>query len=152
MHNTSYMYTRLMNMVILPKLFSENYKRMRLTTRLNGNSERYTSDGRDHLSIQSDLCRQNQSVLNELEGHNPGHMGNSDSDTGLPNPLHIWPNQCSSPPTPYLSSEDIAVLEEETLSLLQKQVISQIPGIYSNMLLVPKKDDQLSTWNTWTNT
>jgi len=54
------------------------------------------------------------------------------------------PNQCSPPPTPHLSSEDIAVLEEETLPLLQKQAISQIPspvkGFYSNMFIVPKKD------------
>ena len=39
-------------------------------------------------------------------------------------PFTSVPNQCSPPPTPHLSSEDIAVLEEETLSLLQKHCLS----------------------------
>ena len=59
-------------------------------------------------------------------------------------PLTSVPSQCSSPPTPHFSSEDMAVLEEETQSLLQKQVICQIhspaKGFYSNMFIIPKKD------------
>jgi len=59
-------------------------------------------------------------------------------------PLTSVPNQYHHPSNPHLSSEDIAVLEEETQSLLQKQAISQIPapaeGFYSNMFIVPKKD------------
>jgi len=96
-------------------------------------SERYTSDGRDNF--QSDLCRQNLSVLNELEGHHPGCMANSDSDRGLPYPLHICtqPTLLSSHSTPLfrghcsIGGRDTAALEEEIPSLLQKQVIFQIP-------------------------
>ena len=59
-------------------------------------------------------------------------------------PLTSAPNQYSFPPTPHLSSEDTAVLEEEIKSLLQKQAVCQIPppvkGFYSNMFIVPKKD------------
>ena len=39
-------------------------------------------------------------------------------------PLMSVPNQCHHPSNPHLSSEDNAVLEEETQSLLQKQAIS----------------------------
>jgi len=53
-------------------------------------------------------------------------------------------HQKSLPPTPHLSSEDLAALEEEIQSLLQKQAVCQIPplvkGFYSNMFIVPKKD------------
>jgi len=66
-------------------------------------------------------------------------------------PLTSVPDQYFSPPTPHLSSEDMAALEEEIQSLLRKQSICQIPspvkGFYSNMFIVPKRTvvrDQLS--------
>ena len=58
-------------------------------------------------------------------------------------PLIANPAQKFPPHSPHLTSGDVIVLEEEIHSLLQKQVIQQIPssaeGFYSNMFLVPKK-------------
>jgi len=59
-------------------------------------------------------------------------------------PLTSVPHQQSPPGNPHMSTEDSTILEEEIISLLQKQAICQIPasteGFYSNMLTVPKKD------------
>ena len=58
-------------------------------------------------------------------------------------PLIADPVQKFPPHSPHLPSGDVIVLEEEIHSLLEKQVIQQIPtsaeGFYSNMFLVPKK-------------
>jgi len=51
----------------------------------------HTSNGRDHLSLQSDLRRQNQTILTEMGSHYPGHMGNSDCDRGLSHSPHVGP-------------------------------------------------------------
>ena len=108
------------------------------------NPERHTSNGRDHLSVQSDICRQNQPIQAELEGPNSGDLGNSDSDGRLSNTTHFYSQPTLPSIQPHLSPEDTAIMEEEIQSLLQKQAISQIPtaikGFYSNMFIVPKKD------------
>ena len=58
-------------------------------------------------------------------------------------PLIADPVQKFSPHSPHLPSGDVIVLEEDIHSLLQKQVIQQVPpsaeGFYSNMFLMPKK-------------
>ena len=108
----------------------------RRSTMAPANSERHFPNGRDHLSVQSDICRQNQSIWVKLEGSNPGSMGYSDSSGGLPYSPHVSPLQPSPPCNSHLSTKEAAILEEEIQSLLHKQTIHQIPtlkeGFYFN--------------------
>ena len=74
------------------------------------NPERHTSNGRDHLSVQSDICRQNQPIQAELEGPNSGDLTVTE---GYQIPLISTPNQHSPPFSPHLSPENTAIMEAE---------------------------------------
>lgn len=108
------------------------------------NSERHIPNGKDHSSIQSDLCKSDQLNPAELEGTNSGAMDYSDRVRGIPHPSHFSSISALPSCSPYLPSGDLAIMEEEIQSLLQKQAVCQIPtptrGFYSNMFIVSKKD------------
>ena len=59
-------------------------------------------------------------------------------------PLNATPGQRSRPYTPHLPTRELAFLEDEIQTLVQKQAVQEVPvttkGYYSNMFMVPKKD------------
>ena len=63
-------------------------------------SERHITNGRDHLSVQSDLCWQDQPIQVKLGGSNSGALGHPDSNRGLSHPpsFHSLPTFSSLQP------------------------------------------------------
>jgi len=60
-------------------------------------SEGNITNSRDHMSIHSDLCWQDQPVQVELGSPSIRSLGHSDSISGLSHPLHVCP--LSEPPS-----------------------------------------------------
>jgi len=83
-------------------------------------SERHITNGRNHLSVQSDVCWQNQPFQVKLGGFNLGALGHLDSNRGILHPLTSVPHQQFPSSNPHMSTEDSKTLEEEITSLLQK--------------------------------
>ena len=67
------------------------------------NSKRHVPNGRDHTSIQPDLCRSNQLVPSQLESPNSGTMDHSDCVGGIPYPSYI----SSTPALPSIQSSSV---------------------------------------------
>ena len=111
-------------------------------------SERHTTNGRDHLSVHSDLCWQSQPIQVKLGTFNSRTMGHSDSNYQR---VITFPSCLFPINTSLLQSSPVhrglcnfeggdTVSPAEAGNLSDPSLNEEILLILSNMFTVPKKD------------